>query len=393
MLKNHLKFAILSIFASFLLSACLTPNITSAIPSDDEIKGPLTTVTTWKGLDNDGNPITYYINSTYIIDHGGDLTIETGAIIKFGPNGLIRVNSMGSLKATGAIFTSYRDPRGKILSVAGNTAPAPGDWKQIHINGGTSTFINCEFSYGGNGGSTLYVDKNGTFGKARIDRCLFSYNDGSPAALTTVHAALHYDNNVDYDAITNSVTNSVFYNNVWPLSIPATFSLDRSNRFGLDDGVKNTYNFVHINSTSIKQNVEWNKQDVPYIYLSSLVLSIHANGKLTIKGGDDANSQAIICFATKGMYIYKGGELDLSGHVKFTNSPISANTMYNGLYCAKDYHYKDPSVSVSTVLLTSNGSFIVENYEPTSTAYTIGNYAAYKREPIKAVNVWETRNW
>ena len=157
MKKLFLKAAVLTALLSILLSACgdiggqtkpANGGGTQKDP-DDAITGNITTKVTWDGKDTDGNPLTYYINSTIYIKDGGNLTITDGAIVKFGPRGVVYVNTTGAIEATGVKFTSYRDPEGRKISVAPDDTPAMGDWQQIDIKGGTGKFTSCKFYYGG----------------------------------------------------------------------------------------------------------------------------------------------------------------------------------------------------------------------------------------------------
>ena len=85
MKKTKLIMAVISAFLVIGLTGCPkftgeentnnTDNNTSEIV-DEEVKGPLTTATTWEGKDDAGNSKTYYINSTLYVKNGGSLTIE-----------------------------------------------------------------------------------------------------------------------------------------------------------------------------------------------------------------------------------------------------------------------------------------------------------------------------
>ena len=359
---------------------------------DDEIKGPLTAEKTWEGKNSEGESITYYINSNYVIKDGGKLIIEDGAIVKFGPSGKITVNNTGAITATGTKFTSYRDTEGRAISISGGVEPAPGDWKQVYIYGGVGTFTSCKFYYGGNNCSTLDVAKgSGSAGKAKVDGCEFCYNAGTEATKASVYAALCFSKDTVYNDDNTCVKNCVFKNNVWPLSVPFFFSLDGSNQFGINTE-KNEYNYIHIIDADITKEVVWAKQSVPFLYAASGsgtgVLAIQDGGKLTIKGSDDAENPALICFAQRGIEVAKGGKLSLEGNIKFTNSPVSSATTFDGIYCARKIQYKDVGIAtVKKVLLTSNPPFVIENYIPTQDTYKEEyKFAEHYRRAIQAVN-------
>lgn len=370
--------------------------------SDDQpIKGSFTEDTTWTGKDENGESITYYINSTLQLKSGCDLVIEEGAIVKFGPDGGITVNNTASLTAKGVIFTSSRDSRGRYIKEAGDVDPAPGNWKQIKIYGGTGDFKDCEFCYGGNGYSTLFIDKYTTLGKAKVDHCTFKYNYGSKKTAHSIDAALKFTSNVEYDEEQNFVRNCKFENNVWPLSIPADFTLDNSNIFGTSESDKNEYNYVQINSAAIKNTTVWYKQSIPYLYVGSSTTSTinigtdsGTSGKLIIKGGSDSENPNLICFATAGINVNKMGVLDVEDYVTFSNSPESATTPFTGIYCDTSRKYKqtgNPGISnCSKIILTESTKILMKNCLPTGDHYKPEDqyYYIYSNE-IKNSNYYD----
>lgn len=396
-LKFLAKIVAAAAFLSIVLTGCPGPasEPTPSTPekntnTDNPITGPLTVAETWAGEDDEGEPITYYINSTYTIKDGGNLTIEEGAIVKFGPSGKIQVNNTGALTATGTKFTSYRDTDGRAISISGGVDPAPADWKQILINGGIGTFTSCKFYYGGQSCSTLEIVKaSGSCGKAKIDGCEFCYNDGTKAASASVKAALCYSKDSIYSENDTIVKNCVFKNNVWPMSIPFSFTLDDSNQFGLTEEEKNTYNYIHVIDTSIAKEYKWNKQSVPYLYPGTGQLTIKDGGKLTINGSEDSENPALICFAQRGIKIEKGGNLSLTGNIKFTNSPLSSATKFDGIYCESKIQYRDVGIATArSVILTSNAPFIIENDNPTGHYAEDDEFSIHYRREIKSENVY-----
>lgn len=402
MIKSIFKTAVISALISVFLIGCLplTNEVKKSTSDhtdvDNPITGPLNTKdNVWPGKDKNNNSITYYINSIYNINNGGDLVIEEGAIVKFGPKGGITVNAGGSLEASGVVFTSSKDKRGREILAAGSANPFPGDWKQIYIYGGYASFYGCEFSYGGNSASTLAVKDNRA--KCRVDNCLFRNNGGDKEVSYNVDAALKYCDNVDYNE-ENSITNCTFENNVWPLSIPAYFSLDGSNHFNTTDK-PNEYNFIHINSYTIETNAVWATQDVPYIHPGTTnKISISNGASLTIKGGTK-EKPTVVEFDKNGLTIIKGGTLYLENNIHFTNSELSPNLNYYGIYCKKEikwYKYNDKGNITNTYtekspLLVSNSSMniIIDNYTPNDDKYINGEYAENRRCVISAENYYE----
>ena len=356
-----------ALVASFLLlglTACAKPTDTPAKSNtnkdvDNAITEDITTSVTWDGKDASGSSLTYYINKNLYIKDGGHLTITDGAIVKFGPNGMFTVSTNGAITAAGAKFTSYKDPDGRKISAAPDANPAMGDWKQIDIRGGTGKFTSCKFYYGGKEEcSTLAVSQS--TGKGRVDQCEFRYCDGTHAATQNdVRGALRYTKDVTYNEDNNCVTNSVFKNNKWPLCIPAHFTLDGSNTFGLTDEDKNEYNFVHINSNSIKVETTWAKQTVPYLFAGSNRIAIQNGGILTIQGSQDEDDPTLVCFATDGFEIQTGGSLKLSNYITFSNRPGS-ETPFNGITCYINGKYM-------LLIPNTSGTIKIENYQPSST--------------------------
>ena len=391
-LKLLAKFAATAAFLSIVLTGCpgLFPEDSNGTNSsngsnsstnnedtDKPISGTLTGDTvTWPGEDDEGEIITYYIKPgvTYTIKNGGKLIIEEGAIIKMGAGSKIEVGIGGTLEATGAIFTSAKDPRGRTIKAAGQDAPAAADWKNIYINGGHGELYNCEISYGGSGCSTVNVEKNGSsYGSCKIDGCKFTYNSGTNSVTSTVNAAVRYASTLIYGE-DNTLTNTTFENNIWPITLPVKFSVSGNNHFGTGDKA-NKFNLIHLFGDYISGEVVLEHTEVPYLYATGNNFDIggtSTNGKLTIKGGD-ADHPTVVEFYQKGFRVYdKTGLLVLENYIHFTRCDAVDNQKYNGIYCYKrkvpyvDNNGKDQTYT-GYVLLTTNTSENIEidGYEVT----------------------------
>ena len=410
MKKSKFLLAVFSALIVLSFTACPKPTdepsnkSSSQTAKDDAVKGPLTTEVTWPGKDDAGNPITYFINETYLIKDGGSLTIEEGAIVKFGESGGIRVNNQ-TITANGVVFTSWRDPRGRKINTAGTADPAPGDWKQIYIYGGVAKFTNCEFSYGGSSDSTVEVVKssNSILGKARIDSCSFKNNNGSksiPDRDYGVKAALKYGSSCVYDKDNNCVTNTSFENNVWPVSMPADFYISGTNTFS-----NNEYEFVYINSYAIKAATTWDYISIPYLFSDNNKMHINANATLTINGGnkegvDKSTLVTTVCFVDGGLYINENGTLKVNDYVKFTNNPKNSEREFTGIEC---YTYRKWSSSGSAqnreVKLLSNSSInpddenyfnvTIEHFQETGNYASTAANAEHYRRPIQQTNNYD----
>ena len=401
MKKTSWAAAIVASFLLLSLTAC-TPSGGNPVKPENEdvdnaIKGTLTISETWPGKDEKGDPITYFINSTYTIKEGGNLTIEEGAIVKFGPSGKITIEKTGVIIASGTIFTSYRNPIGRTISINGGVDPAPGDWLNIYVNGGHSEFYDCEFSYGGKNTSTVYVYSS--YATCKIDGCIFKYNDGTKSVSITVDAALRYNENVP-SGEDNTVTNTTFENNVWPLSMSPSYSVSGTNHFGKADKA-NEYNLIHFDDDNVTGTVVWEHLEIPYLYAGTTntmkIGESNKSGNLTIKGGTK-DDPTIVEFYTKGFNITKNqGVLNLENNIHFTNCDKIPTTKYPGLHCDKSIKWKvikgktTYSYSESNPLLISNESMniIIDGYQATD-KYSSEDYYENRQCVIKDINTYET---
>ncbi|MEZ5196885.1 MAG: hypothetical protein R2764_10905 [Bacteroidales bacterium] len=81
---------------------------------------------------------THYIPSSFYVYYGGSLTIEPGAVIKFGPGA--ELNVIGEIIADGTednpiVFTSMDDNNNGCIIDGSDGIPEPGDWKYIETHG------------------------------------------------------------------------------------------------------------------------------------------------------------------------------------------------------------------------------------------------------------------
>jgi len=98
----------------------------------------------------------HHVTADVVVPDGVTLTIEPGAVVKFEKMGGIRVESGGQLIAHGdpalpICFTSIRDDivGGDTNNDGNTTAPAPGDWRRIDVDGGEAVLDHVEMRYGG----------------------------------------------------------------------------------------------------------------------------------------------------------------------------------------------------------------------------------------------------
>ena len=218
----------------------------------------------------------------YLIPAGNSLTCEAGVILKLDEgvdlwiNGTIIVEGTLSAPVT---FTSYKDD-----SVGGDTnnddtitSPNPGDWDYIMIQGinNSSSFNYCEFYYGGGyyDGYTIYLDVDTS---VNVTSCSFIYNTGSDEPVLDASLA----------GANTTIVDNVFYNNVKPLLINGSISLDSSNTFhNLENpSQSNIKNGIFVSSSfDIEGNISWEETEVPFVL--SAELQIESSNSLTLSDG------------------------------------------------------------------------------------------------------------
>lgn len=119
------------------------------------------------------------INSPYIITESATLTIESGTVIKFGPNGMLDVYGELYVNGTAAdsiFFTSINDDAHGTPAPGSTGAPAPGDWKKVLFRTWSyGEIYYANFLYGG-----VNVGRSGVLDIQEsapiISNCRFAHN-------------------------------------------------------------------------------------------------------------------------------------------------------------------------------------------------------------------------
>lgn len=234
-----------------------TPNPSSNII---EITSNIEVVTTWvTGKIYVIKKWDFYVDNT--------LTIQPGVIIKFHPTlgPFLTLGGSGTIVANGThdnpvIFTSYKDDAsgGDTNGDGSSTAAARGDWGMISLNGlNGSVFSYCTFMYSGLNQYAALDLASGS--SASVTYCTFSHNDGlyNLGALSAANSGQ-----------ATIIQHNVFYDNVVPLSISTSYSLDNTNTFHnpSDNSQTNTYNAIFVESINdILTPVSWLEDEVAFV--------------------------------------------------------------------------------------------------------------------------------
>jgi hypothetical protein len=112
--------------------------------------GTLVASESWSGT------FLHVVTEDVIVPGGVTLTLEPGAVLKFEPLTGVTVQSGGTLSAQGTVaqpivLTSIRDDEqgGDSNGDGDTTAPAPGDWLSLHVDGGEASLDHVQIRYAG----------------------------------------------------------------------------------------------------------------------------------------------------------------------------------------------------------------------------------------------------
>lgn len=279
---------LITMFIAFVLfSAC------GEDPDEDEteiveVTDDISSATTWSGN-------TIYVIKKYDFYVDASLTIMPGAIIKFTEEEAnMTIGSGGSITANGEsdapiVFTAYADDdHGGDTNDDGSSSVSAGNWGMIDVNEQNADFTWCEFYYGGSNtdGVTLRYPSGST---GSIDHCTIKSNMGMVSSNYFYGAVDASGASADF-----TITNTMFENNVIPLSINADISLDASNSFS-----GNTHQGIFV-SGFVNETTTWEEQEVAFVYTGSN-LQVNNGSKLNLGNG------VVIKFLSDAeMYLYNG---------------------------------------------------------------------------------------
>ena len=284
------------------LGGCPIVNVTPGI----------NTPTTW----TTGN--VYVINSTVTIT--STLTIQPGVVIKLGIAGSIDIINSGKILANGTVtnrivFTSIADDSvcGDTNGDGTTTTPLKGDWINLYLNGGNGhIFKYCDFKYAGanDGGYRAAVIVSIAGPSFTFDNCVFAHtaNGTNFTGQFAFNAGAYMK-----DPTVSVFTNNVFYDNLIPISLNATYSLNPNNSYSnpANPAQKNAKNCIWVypdGGSNIA--VSYNETEVPYVMDGTLTKS---TGSLNIGPG------AIIKFPQGNTYGLNVINLTLSGTAFLTS--------------------------------------------------------------------------
>lgn len=157
--------------------------------SSGQVPGPSTTFTGFTQVyDGNGGPWlaghTYLILGFTSVPVGQTLTIQPGAVVKFGASTSHHLGVGGTLIALGTaaapiLFTSYSDDlaNGDHNGDGSASQPSPGSWGYVNFGANATACVldHCEFRWGGIGGEMVNCDAAGV----AFSNCFFHHSAGS----------------------------------------------------------------------------------------------------------------------------------------------------------------------------------------------------------------------
>lgn len=231
--------------------------------------------------------VTWVAGNIYVIDQHdiyvrGTLTINAGAVVKFGDGLSLLTRDSGRISAQGSaespvVFTSLHDDLwgGDTNGNQDATTPEPGVWGSVYLGTRSGNkFEYCHFYYGGGGWMDGMLDLGSSSGTS-VKNCTFAFAEGF--ALYAVEA----------EKVT--IEGNTFYLNEKPLAINVSTSLDDSNTFHNPQAPseQNTYQGIFVQprpTSTFTQSISWAESEAAFV-LEDYQWYIDDSGKLTLGPG------------------------------------------------------------------------------------------------------------
>jgi Divergent InlB B-repeat domain len=322
-----------------------------------------------------GDPVTACGYVT--VDAAGHLTLADLVVVKFFVGGSLDVGGVLTANATSGItFTSFKDDAhgGDTNADGASSAPAGGDWQGINVKINGSTFSHVNFLYAGNAadGSSNAALTVATGKSVSVTDSVFAHTQTSTQTLYTI-AALDLS---DAAVAGTVVQRNRFFDNVVPLAINATLSLDDSNFF--ESGVSSSPMPNHFQGVvvtgcgHVTATTGWLQSKVPFVIGDAVTacnyLRVEGGGALTVGPG-----VTLKFFANGNVVVAVGGAMTINPAAWLT--------------CIADDHHADTNADGSgTSPATGDWDGVKYQHSGGSPTCDASAYMHYQTNPTTTCN-------
>ncbi len=185
----------------------------------------------------------YYVTDSVTVAAAGTLIVEDGVVVKFAQNIGLWIN--GTLNATGATFTDYRDDSagGDTNGDGSATLPAPGWWRGINVmNGASATLSNCTVRYAGYNNYDAHQANIYKTGSGNLTVSNSIVNSGAYYGIYLNGAT--GSNNISGSTISNNSYDGILANGATAATINGGNTFAGNGRYGIYAGVTTPASFV-----------------------------------------------------------------------------------------------------------------------------------------------------